>query len=385
MLNFSFQNTTQIHFGEGQIKVLSEAIPKTSKVLVTYGGGSIKGNGVYDQVAAALSEHTWFEFSGIEPNPKYDTLMKAQDLIKEHDIDFLLAVGGGSVIDGTKFIAAAALFEGDDPWDFVAKGAVVTKALPLACVLTLPATGSESNSGSVVTRDGNKLPFMSPFVQPQFAVLDPSVTLSLSDRQISNGVVDAFVHTMEQYLTYSVNGKVQDRFAEGLLQTLIEEGPKALVAETKNDLEVRGNIMWAATMALNGLIGAGVPQDWSTHMIGHELTGAYGIDHARTLSIVLPAVMKVCTEAKREKLLQYADRVWNLTEGDEDSRVSRAIELTEEFFKTMQVPTRLSDVDLGEADIDGLIEKLTQHGMVKLGEHGDITPEVSRKILVTAL
>jgi NADP-dependent alcohol dehydrogenase len=385
MLNFSFQNTTQIHFGEGQIKVLSEAIPKTSKVLVTYGGGSIKGNGVYDQVAAALSEHTWFEFSGIEPNPKYDTLMKAQDLIKEHDIDFLLAVGGGSVIDGTKFIAAAALFEGDDPWDFVAKGAAVTNALPLACVLTLPATGSESNSGSVVTRDGNKLPFMSPFVQPQFAVLDPSVTLSLSDRQISNGVVDAFVHTMEQYLTYSVNGKVQDRFAEGLLQTLIEEGPKALVAETKNDLEVRGNIMWAATMALNGLIGAGVPQDWSTHMIGHELTGAYGIDHARTLSIVLPAVMKVCTEAKREKLLQYADRVWNLAEGDEDSRVSRAIELTEEFFKTMQVPTRLSDVDLGEADIDGLIEKLTQHGMVKLGEHGDITPEVSRKILVTAL
>ncbi len=237
MLNFSFQNTTQIHFGEGQIKTLSEAIPKTSKVLVTYGGGSIKGNGVYDQVADALSEHTWFEFSGIEPNPKYDTLMKAQDLIHEHDIDFLLAVGGGSVIDGTKFIAAAALFEGDDPWDFVAKGAAVTQALPLACVLTLPATGSESNAGSVVTRDGNKLPFMSPFVQPLFAVLDPSVTLSLSDRQISNGVVDAFVHTMEQYLTYSVNGKVQDRFAEGLLHTLIEEGPKALAAETKTDLE----------------------------------------------------------------------------------------------------------------------------------------------------
>ena len=385
MLTFSFQNTTQIHFGEGQIKALSKAIPKTAKVLVTYGGGSIKSNGVYDQVVEALSEHSWFEFSGIEPNPKYETLMKAQDLIQEHDIDFLLAVGGGSVIDGTKFIAAAALFEGDDPWDFVANGAAVKQALPIACVLTLPATGSESNIGSVVTRDGNKLPFMSPFVQPLFAVLDPSVTLSLSDRQISNGVVDAFVHTMEQYLTYSVNGKVQDRFAEGLLQTLIEEGPKALAAETKEDLDVRGNIMWAATMALNGLIGSGVPQDWSTHMIGHELTGAYGIDHARTLSIVLPAVMKVCTEAKKEKLLQYAERVWHLTEGDEDSRVTRAIELTEDFFKTMQVPTRLSDVDLGEADIDTLIEKLTQHGMVKLGEHGDIIPEVSRKILETAL
>lgn len=385
MLNFSFENSTQIHFGEGQINILSQAIPKESKVLVTYGGGSIKTNGVYDQVVEALSGHTWFEFSGIEPNPKYESLMKAQDLIRENDIDFLLAVGGGSVVDGTKFIAAAALFEGDDPWDFVANGAPVTQALPIGCVLTLPATGSESNTGSVVTRDGNKLAFLSPFVRPLFAVLDPSVTLSLSDRQISNGVVDAFVHTMEQYLTYSVNGKVQDRFAEGLLQTLIEEGPKALAAETKNDLDVRGNIMWAATMALNGLIGAGVPQDWSTHMIGHELTGSYGIDHARTLSIVLPAVMKVCTKAKREKLLQYAERIWNIKDGDEDSRISRAIELTEEFFKTMQVPIRLSDVDLGETDIDGLIEKLTQHGMVKLGEHGDITPEVSRKILMTAL
>ena len=385
MLNFSFQNTTQIHFGEGQIEVLGKAVPKNARVLVTYGGGSIKSNGVYDQVAKALEGHTWFEFSGIEPNPNYDTLMKAQELIREHDIDFLLAVGGGSVVDGTKFIAAAALFEGDDPWDFVAKGQPVKQAIPLACVLTLPATGSESNSGAVVTRDGDKLPFFSPLVQPLFAVLDPAVTLSLSDRQISNGVVDAFVHTMEQYLTFNVNGKVQDRFAEGLLLTLIEEGPKALAAETKNDLDIRGNVMWAATMALNGLIGAGVPQDWATHMIGHELTGAYQVDHARTLSIVLPAVMKVCKEAKREKLLQYAERVWNITDGDEESRVARAIELTEEFFRAMQVPTRLSDVDLGEAEIDGLIEKLTQHGMVKLGEHSAITPEVSREILVTAL
>jgi len=385
MLNFSFQNTTQIHFGEDQIKTIRKAIPKTAKVLVTYGGGSIKNNGVYDQVAQALSEHTWFEFSGIEPNPSYDTLMKSQAIIREHDIDFLLAVGGGSVVDGTKFIAAAAKFEGDDPWDFVAKGQPIKQALPIGCVLTLPATGSETNAGAVVTRDGNKLPFFSPLVRPLFAVLDPAVTLSLSDRQISNGVVDAFVHTMEQYLTYSVNGKVQDRFAEGLLLTLIEEGPKALAAESTDDLEVRGNIMWAATMALNGLIGAGVPQDWATHMIGHELTGAHGIDHARTLSIVLPAVMKVCTDAKREKLLQYAERIWNLTEGDDDTRINRAIELTEQFFETMQVPTRLSQVDLGEGDIDALIAKLTQHGMVKLGEHGVITPEVSREILVKAL
>ena len=385
MLNFSFQNSTQIHFGEGQIAKLSRVIPQGATVLVTYGGGSIKTNGVYDQVAAALADHTWYEFSGIEPNPTYDTLMQAQTIIREHKVDFLLAVGGGSVIDGTKFIAAAALFEGEDPWDIIAKRAPITAALPMGCVLTLPATGSESNPAAVVTRDGHKLPFRNELVRPAFAVLDPAVTLSLSDRQISNGVVDAFVHTIEQYLTYPVNAKVQDRFAESLLQTLIEEGPKALADDTKQDLDVRGNIMWAATLALNGLIGAGVPQDWATHMIGHELTGEHGIDHARTLSIVLPAVMKVRQSSKQEKLLQYAERVWQLVEGDDDFRIQRAIQLTEQFFETMQMPTRLKDVNLGESDIDRLINRLTQHGMVKLGEHGDITPDISREILTTAL
>ncbi|MDO6695282.1 iron-containing alcohol dehydrogenase [Aliiglaciecola sp. 3_MG-2023] len=391
MLNFSFQNPTHIHFGEGKIAAISQQIPSDARVLLVYGGGSIKNNGVYQQVVDALEQHTWFEFSGIEPNPSYNTLMKAQEIIKEHRIDFLLAVGGGSVVDGAKFIAAATFFEGDDPseekdpWDILTKQHTITKALPIGAVLTLPATGSESNGNAVVTRDGNKRAFSSPLVRPLFAVLDPKVTLSLSDRQISNGVVDAFVHTIEQYLTYSVNGKVQDRFSEGLLQTLIEEGPKALLPQTKDDLEVRANIMWSATMALNGLIGAGVPQDWSTHMIGHELTGAFGIDHARTLSIVLPAVMKVCRDNKREKLLQYAARVWQINEGDEDARIEQAILLTEQFFKTMQVPTRLSDVDLAAKDIDLLIDGLKQHGMTALGEHSDITLDKSREILTQAL
>ena len=385
MLNFNFQNPTHIYFGEGQIKAISREIPLNARVLLVYGGGSIKSNGVYQQAKDALAKHTWFEFSGIEPNPTYDTLMKAQEIIKTENIDYLLAVGGGSVVDGAKFIAAAALFEGDDPWDILAKNQKVTKALPIGAVLTLPATGSESNGNSVVTRNGNKLPFASPLVRPLFAVLDPSVTLSLSDRQIGNGVVDAFVHTIEQYLTYSVNGKVQDRFSEGLLQTLIEEGPKALSPATKEDLEVRANIMWSATMALNGLIGAGVPQDWATHMIGHELTGAFGIDHARTLSIVLPAVMKVKREQKREKLLQYATRVWHINEGDDDARIDQAIRLTEEFFKKMQLPIRLSDVDLGSNDIDLLINRLNQHRLTALGEHSDITIETSREILTLAI
>jgi NADP-dependent alcohol dehydrogenase len=384
MLNFSFENQTRIHFGEGQIATLASEVPKDAKVLVVYGGGSIKNNGVYDQVVNALKDHTWFEFSGIEPNPKYDTLMKAQAVIKEHGIDYLLAVGGGSVVDGCKFIAAAALYTGDDPWDIVTQQLAINSALPIGVVLTLPATGSETNIGSVVTRDGTKLPFMSPAVRPQFAILDPAVTLSLSDRQISNGVIDAFIHIMEQYLTYDVNAKVQDRFAEGLLQTLIEEGPKALQAESKNDLEVRANIMWSATMALNGLIGAGVPQDWSTHMIGHELTGAYDIDHARTLSIVLPAVMKVRREAKQDKLLQYAQRVWHTSEGSADQQIDQAIQLTEDFFQQMGMPIRLSDVGLAATDIDVLMDNLQAHGMVALGEKQEINLDISRQILEQA-
>jgi len=385
LLNFSFHNPTKIHFGEEQIQAIADEIPTNAKVLIVYGGGSIKKNGVYQQVIDTLTEHTFFEFSGIEPNPRYDTLMKAQAIITEHNIDYILAVGGGSVVDGAKFIAAAALFEGNDPWDILAKQSPVKAALPLGAVLTLPATGSESNGNSVVTRDGNKLPFSSPLVKPLFAVLDPQVTLSLSDRQISNGVVDAFIHIIEQYLTYSVNGKVQDRFAEGLLLTLIEEGPKALQAKHKEDLEIRANIMWSATMALNGLIGAGVPQDWSTHMIGHELTGGFGIDHARTLSIILPAVMKVKRQEKRDKLLQFAERVWHIDDLDEEKKIDKAIEFTEAFFQQMNVPTRLSEVNITTSDIDGIVEKLASHGMTALGEHSDITIDVSRQILTEAL
>lgn len=383
MLNFTFHNPTQIFFGEDQIAAIAKEIPADAKVLVTYGGGSIKSNGVYEQVSTALKDHNWIEFSGIEPNPQFDTLMKAVDVVKAEGITYLLAVGGGSVVDGTKFIAAAARFEGDEPWDILAKQAQVKDAVPLSCVLTLPATGSESNIGAVVTRGATKLAFMSPFVRPVFAVLDPKVTLSLSERQIANGVVDAFVHTMEQYLTFPVNAKVQDRFSEGLLMNLIEEGPKVLA--NPDDLEVRSNIMWSATMALNGLIGSGVPQDWSTHMIGHELTGQYGIDHARTLAIILPAVMKVQREQKRGKLVQYAQRVWNIVDGTEDEVIDQAIEKTEAFFKAMGMPVRLTDADLDAESIENILAQLELHGMTSLGEHGDMTPEVNRKVLEAAL
>ncbi|MBD1571910.1 iron-containing alcohol dehydrogenase [Vibrio sp. S17_S38] len=383
MNNFSYENTTRIHFGQGQIAAIANDIPKDKKILVTYGGGSIKGNGVYDQVVAALSEHNWDEFSGIEPNPQYDTLMKAVERIRAEDFDYLLAVGGGSVVDGTKFIAAAVNFEGEEAWDILAKHAPIESALPLGCILTLPATGSETNVGAVVTRGKDKLAFGNPLVRPQFAVLDPQTTLSLSERQTSNGVVDAFVHVMEQYLTYPANAKIQDRFAEGILLTLIEEGPKLI--DNLQDIEARTNVMWAATQALSGLIGVGVPQDWATHMIGHELTGNFGVDHGRSLTIVLPAIMQVCRVEKKEKLLQYAERIWNITEGSDDIRIDAAIEKTKQFFSQMKTPVSLGEIDLGQADVDTAMSSLEAHGMTKLGENGSIDLARSRQVYETAL
>jgi NADP-dependent alcohol dehydrogenase len=382
-MKFTFQNTTKIHFGKGRIKEISREIPKDRKVLMTFGGGSIKKNGVFEQVAEALKDHQWDAFGGIEPNPQYDTLMKAVNKIQEEGYDYLLAVGGGSVVDGTKFIAAAAKHPGDDPWTILQGKSKVKEAIPLGCVLTLPATGSESNAGAVISRGESKLFFNSPLVQPAFAVLDPATTLSLSERQIANGIADAYSHVLEQYLTYPQDAKVQDRFAEGLLLTLIEEGPKAL--ETPGDLDVRANIMWAATLSLNGLIGVGVTQDWATHLIGHELTALYGIDHGRSLTIITTAMMKHCREAKREKLLQYAERVFGIMEGDEDKRIDTAIEETVTFFKQMGLPTSLGDVDLDDGSIDAVIGNLEKHGRTKMGEHGDIGLEQSRSILQAAL
>jgi len=386
MQNFILHTPTKILFGQDQIAGLAQQIPADARILITYGGGSVKKNGVLDQVYAALAGRNVQEFSGIEPNPTYETLMKAVEVVRAENIDFLLAVGGGSVVDGTKFIAAAAHYQADsDPWHILKTvGSQITGAVPMGCVLTLPATGSESNSGAVITRksSGDKQHFFSPHVQPLFAVLDPVVTYSLPPRQIANGVVDAFVHTLEQYLTYPVNAKVQDRFAEGLLLTLLEDGPRAL-AEPEN-YGVRANVMWSATMALNGLIGAGVPQDWATHMLGHELTAMHDLDHAQTLAIVLPALLTEKKAQKREKLLQYAERVWDLRDGSEDSRIDGAIAATRAFFEQMGVPTRMADYQLDGSSIPALLDKLHQHGMTALGEHQDITLEVSQHIYEAA-
>ncbi len=386
MQNFEYCNTVNIVFGQGQIKKLSKLIPTGAKIMLAYGGGSIFKNGVYDQVRLALQGFNLIEFGGIEPNPKYETLMKAVDIVKNEKPDFILAVGGGSVLDGVKFIAAAALWEAGDPWNFLTnRKLTVTKAISLGSVLTLPATGSEMNGNSVVTRlsTQEKLAFNANAVLPLFSILDPTVVFSLPEKQVANGVADAFVHVIEQYLTYPVNSPIQDRFAESILLTLIEEGPKVLANRT--DYDAAANFMWAATMALNGLIGTGVPQDWATHMIGHELTAFHNIDHARTLAIVLPGIMKVKQESKREKLLQFGQRVWAITSGTEKERIDSTINKTVAFFESFGIPTKLSAYGIGADFIPVVCNRFTDRGIKGIGERGDLTVDQIAEVLTLQL
>ncbi|MDR3273208.1 MAG: iron-containing alcohol dehydrogenase [Flavobacteriaceae bacterium] len=382
MNNFTFVNPVKIIFGKNTIKHISGEIPANSKVLVTYGGGSIKRNGVYDQVAEALKGYEWYEFSGIEPNPHYETCIKAAALIKEKKVDYVLAVGGGSVIDATKFIVAAACFEDGDPWRLLSEKPKVTakKAVPFGTVLTLPATASEMNSGAVITKASTqeKLAFGSPLVFPKFSILDPTVTFSLPPTQISNGVADAFVHVVEQYLTYPANALLQDFMAEAVLKTLIIEGTKAL--ENPNDYDVRANIMWACTCALNGWIAVGVPQDWATHMIGHELTAFYGIDHAKTLAVVLPGVMTILKDQKAEKILRLGKEVFGIQSDSASELIDSTIKATEEFFHKLNIKTRLSDYGIGDEAIEKVVNRMKERGW-KLGEKENITFDVVRKIL----
>lgn len=385
MNNFTFVNPVKIIFGKDTIKDLTKEIPTNSKVLIIYGGGSIKSNGVYDQVTKALSTFDSFEFAGIEANPHYETCMEVVSYIKEKNIDYLLAVGGGSVVDATKFIAAAACFEGNDPWDILSKRAKVNKALPFGVVLTLSATGSEMNAGAVITKIAtqDKLAFGSAYTYPQFSILDPQVTYSLPPRQVSNGIADAFVHVIEQYLTYPVRAMIQDKFAESILTTLIIEGPKAL--ETPNDYDVRANLMWASTWALNGWIGCGVPEDWATHQIGHELTALYGLDHAQTLAIVLPGVMTILKEQKAEKILQLGQEVFGIYNNlSREERIENTIKAVENFFEEIHIKTHLSDYGLNKNSIDNVCSKLQGRGWT-LGEKSNITPNVVRDILTCRL
>ncbi|HCC72047.1 MAG TPA: NADH-dependent alcohol dehydrogenase [Bacteroidales bacterium] len=382
MNDFEFYNPVKILFGKDQLSKINELIPAEKNIMLLYGGGSIKKNGVYDGIINALAGRDIIEFRGIESNPAYETCMKAVDIIKKEKVNFLLAAGGGSVIDATKFIGAAVLLEDGDPWDILAKGKEVEGSLPLADILTLPATGTEMNKNAVISRSSTreKFSFSSPYSFPKFSVLLPEAAASLPARQVANGVVDAFVHVIEQYLTYPVNAPLQDRIAEAILITLVEEGPKAY--DNPANYEAMANLMWSASMALNGIIEAGVPDDWSVHTIGHELTALHGIDHARTLAIVLPGIWRVLKEEKMDKLMQYGERVWNITEGSKDERVDKAISKTVEFFESLGIKTRFSDYDIPAETIDRIVERFKKRGWrTGLGDRKLVTLPVVRKVL----
>lgn len=386
MVNFEFQNPVKILFGKGQIDKLNDEIPPNSKVLVLYGGGSIKKNGIYDQVMAALNSFTVFEYGGIPANPEYEVLMGALKLIKAENIDFLLAVGGGSVIDGTKFLSGAATFEGADPWQILEQGIPTLQGLPFGTVLTLPATGSEMNSGAVITKaeTQQKRVMGGKGLFPKFSVLDPSVISSIPVRQLQNGVIDAYVHVLEQYLTKKHDAKLQDRIAEGILQTLIEVGPE--IVKDPSNYSLASNFMWSCTMALNGLIQKGVPTDWATHMIGHELTALHNIDHARTLAIIGPNLIRHQFEHKKDKLAQYGARVLGLTGSDMDALANKAIEMTEAFYHKMGMKTKLSE---NATDFDNtsqtVFNRFEERGWNELGENKNIGPKEAKEIVELSL
>ncbi len=378
MLNFTYKNTTEILFGKGMISEITSRVPQNVPVLLAYGGGSIKRNGVYDQVLKALANHRLVEFAGIEANPQYETCLRAVEVVRREQVGFILAVGGGSVLDAAKFIAAATVFEGPDPWQILRTvGANVKGALPLGTVLTLPATGSECNGGSVISRKETqeKLFFLSQHVFPVFSVLDPVATFTLPQKQVRNGIVDAFVHVCEQYMTYPSASLLQDRLAESVLQTLVEVGPVTLAK--LDDYDSRANFMWSATIALNNLLGCGVPQDWTSHMIGHELTAFYGLDHAETLAVVLLGVWRHRLAEKRAKLEQYGRRVWNVGTAEE------AIEKTEQFFHSLGMPTRLSDYSITAADAADKISQRFKTRSAAYGERGDFGPQDAHTVLHT--
>lgn len=382
MLNFELQNPVKILFGKGTIAKLKSQIPSGANILMLYGGGSIKTNGIYEQVTEALKDFDYTEFGGIPANPEYEVLLDALAIIKSEKIDFLLAVGGGSVIDGTKFLASAALYEGEEPWDILAKGKRTEVGMPFGTVLTLPATGTEMNSGSVVSRReiGQKLGMGGPGLFPKFSILDPSVVASIPQRQLANGITDAFTHVMEQYMTYPIGADLQDRFAESIMSSLVATTPKLMTDPA--DYTIAANFMWCCTMALNGLIQKGVPNDWAIHAIGHELTALYGIDHARTLAIIAPRHYAHFLENKKEKLAQYGERVWNITEGTVEQKAEAAIAKTEEFFHSMDIPTRLSDyTDQYEDAAEKVSETLRERGWVALGERKAVTPDAVKVIV----
>lgn len=380
MNNFIYYNPTKLVFGKGQIARLPKLIPADKRIMITFGGGSAKRNGVYDQVVKALEGRHFIEFWGIEANPSVETLRKAIALGKEHKVDFLLAVGGGSVIDGTKLVSAGLLYDGD-AWELVLKGSY-DRTVPLASVLTMAATGSEMNNGAVIScyETQEKYAFFSN--NPVFSILDPETLFTLPTRQIACGLADTYVHVLEQYLTTPGQSRLMDRWSEGILHTVVEVAPKVL-GETR-DYDTMSEYMLSATLALNDMIRMGVREDWATHMIGHELTALHGLTHGATLAIVINGTLRTLREQKRGKLLQYGERIWGITMGTEEERVEAAIAATESFFRSLGLSTHLSEEGIGEETIAEIERRFNASG-VHYGEAENVDGAMARRILEACL
>ncbi|MBI2258491.1 MAG: iron-containing alcohol dehydrogenase [Flavobacteriia bacterium] len=378
MNSFEYYNPTKIIFGKNQLSKLPQLINEfqAKKILLVYGGGSIEKTGLLNQIITQLSLFEIHLFKGVEANPEYRTLMKAVEVVREKQIDFILAVGGGSVIDGVKFISGASYFNGD-PWEVLQRttNKIFEKALPFGTILTLPATGSEANSGAVISRSEikEKLAFGSALFFPKFSILDPTVVSTLPKRQIVNGIVDAYMHTLEQYLTFPSDNLLQEREAEGILLTLIEIAQG--IIENPSDYRLASNLMYCANHALDGNLRCGVITDWSTHAIGHELTALFGIDHARSLAIIAPRLYEIKFENKKEKLEQYGKRIFQLS-GENEEIAKKAIIKTEAFFNSLGISTNLNDYSEDVAFAPAVIRKrFEDRAWTKLGERQDLNPE----------
>ncbi len=383
MLNFEFYNPVHVVFGKETVAQLPVLLPRNTRIMLLYGGGSIKKNGSYDQTIKALQGFDFIEYGGVEPNPRYLTCMRAVEVVRKSNIGFILAVGGGSVVDAAKFIAAAALYREGDPWHILQNTGTspLKDALPLGCIITLPATGSEMNCSAVISRQATheKLHFADPKVFPRFSIIDPQFTYTLPERQTANGIIDSMVHVIEQYITYDVNTPLQDRMAEGIIKTLIEIGP--YVMDNPSDYDARANIFWCSSMALNGMLSCGVIQDWTTHKLGHELTARYNLDHARTLAIILPAVLRYERRNKAEKILQYGREIWGIDDENLEDAIDEAIYRTEEFFHSLKVPTRLADYKIDPMEAAVAIRQRFETRETILGENADIDALAAYEII----
>lgn len=361
MQNFNYLIPTKVYFGKGQIKKLAKISQFGNNVLMVYGGGSIKNNGVYDKAAAILRESgiSFFELSGVDPNPRIETVALGAKICREKEIDAVLAIGGGSTIDCAKMIAAAAKYDGD-PWDLVLDGQKIKEALPIACVLTLAATGSEMDGFAVISdmNKNDKLDTASQLIKPAFSILDPKFTYSVSKKQTAAGTADIMSHVFEVYFTREKDAYLQARMCEAVLKTCIKYGPVAM--ENPEDYEARANLMWASSLAINGLLSYGSDVQWCVHPMEHELSAFYDITHGDGLAILTPVWMDyVLSEDSLDKFVEFGINVWGIDAKEDPQRIAeKAIEQTRAFFDSLGLPKTLSEVGIGEENLAQMAEKL---------------------------